>query len=289
MWALTGVFGTIGCLTSPSADSDSPPVAINANTDDVAESACTTDTDCGAEAPLCCEGSCFSLNDDPNHCGACNQRCDAGEYCSRQSSCEIVSLRSICSNGSLIGLLDGDSTDEDAVRRLLSHYRQRCAGQTSTQGASDTSLFNPAGQPLAGVGTTLLAAGGGYRQPVVRYLDLNGLSPFFTDQQDNGATARLVRRDTGEVVAEVETAAPAADQDVFVSYLVEDPEGGSLLWVAYGLFAHGTQGAALWLTEIAPNLFPLMDIHWAAVRWSDTDHVPGPTPDDTFDIILISP
>lgn len=289
LWALSLVIATSGCLAPAAPVSEAPPASVGTDRDLAVEPVCTTDNECAPEAPACCNRSCISLGYDPNHCGACNHRCDPGEHCSSQGSCELTSLQSPCNNGSVIGLLDGEPADEEAVRRILSNYRERCGGQTSTQGASDSALFNPSGQPIAHVGITLLAAGGGYRQPMVRYLDQQGWSPVFTDAQGGGATARLIRRDTGDVLVEVSTASPPSDQDVFVTYLVEDPEGGGLLWVAYGLFAQGTKAAALWLAEIAPDLALDFDTRWIVVRWGDTDEVTGPSHNDTFDIIVTSP
>lgn len=289
LWALSLVVATFGCGAPLAPGSETPPSSNGTVRDAAPAPACATDRECTSEEPACCDGSCLSLAYDPNHCGACHHRCPSGEHCANQGSCELTSLQRLCTNGFLTGLLDGDPTDEDAVRRILSHFREHCGGQTNAQSASDSALLNPAGQPLSHVGTTLLAAGGGYRQPMVRYLDQRALSPVFTDTQDGGATARLIRRDSGEVLAEVSTTAPPSDQDVFVSYLVEDPDGGSLLWVAYGLFAQGTRAAAIWLTEIAPNLSLNMDTRWAAVRWSDSDDVSGPTYDDQFDIMVTSP
>ncbi|MFZ9888684.1 MAG: hypothetical protein ACO3JL_14385 [Myxococcota bacterium] len=284
-WVLPAAFCASACLDETTAEPSVSSAAADREPDATGALLCTTDDDCPSDGPTCCDGGCTSVVTDPNHCGACNNPCTVAEHCASDQTCIVSSLESLCSNNVLIGLLDGDPADEAAARQLMEYYRERCGGSSSTRGANDSSLFTELGEPVPGAGMILLATGGSYRQPIVRYLDQEGWSPVFTDTQNNGATARLVRRDNGEVLAQVDTAEPTTDHDVFVTYVMAEPARGSLLWISYGLFADGTRASALWLNEIEPRTRRDMPLRWAVVRWSDTDGEPGPTLTDTFDIV----
>ncbi len=238
------------------------------------------------EGLTCCEGTCADLSADPNHCGACGERCsDDDGFCASGGSCAPLAWTSLCDNANLLALRDGVPDDDTATEQMRDALAARCGVSPQTGATTDASLVGSDGEPLVGVGTTVVTGGGGFFQRTVRYLENTGRTAVYSDQVDGGATSRMVRRSNGEVLASVPSDITGEGADHFLVYLAEDPVGGALMLPAYGFTRHGTRAGAWWLDNVLladPGAF---SSSWYLVEWTAAGGGEGPGPADSYEIL----
>lgn len=255
------------------------------------DAASSEDPDCSVfgtcEGGLtCCDGDCVDTERDPDHCGSCGLDCSAeGGFCSSDSVCSALSWNAICDNANLLALHDGVASDDSATDAVRDELASLCGVSVENAAATDASVVAADGRPLVGSGTTVVVGGGGFFQPVIRYAEASGETPIYSDQIDNGATSRFIRRDGGAVLATVPSDTTGEGEDWFTVYLVEEPVGGALLLAAYGFTMNGSRASGIFARDVVLADPSAAAATWYLVRWQDGDGTAGPSAGDTFDVV----
>ncbi len=233
------------------------------------------------------------MSKDPAHCGACGVSCSNTQFCT-STACAGIALKSICRSPRVVALLDDLSVDDDAGRVMLQALASQCAldggGRFDTldraeAGANDTGVLEAVAaeanqkRPVAGPGTMLVMAGGGWElgQPVTRYLNTNGYTPIYYGTPQGGGALGLIQRGTagGADTVVAPYAAITDTHDYFVLQMVVEPESGTPSLVAYGFGGAGTLAAGWYLANrVLPNLSDY-EKAWYVYEWTDASSDAG--------------
>jgi hypothetical protein len=244
---------------------------------------CTSASDC-ASNETCCDGSfCADLAKDPQNCGACGGACSTKQFCSG-SSCDDVVVKNVCQNASATVVLDAIAPDDAAGHAIATALATACPSAhvaTVAQGAPGT-IQPISGQPTTGPGDTYVAAGGGFGQKAIAYMDSTRAAPVFA--VDDGATLSLVRSDDGTVLVAAPETSLTAHHDYFVVYAASEPLSGTLVLAVYGLYSAGTAAGAYWFGSQAAT-FGSLGKQYYAYEWNDTNGDGVPNAGDSFTLI----
>jgi hypothetical protein len=133
-----------------------------------------------------------------------------------------------------------------------------------------------------------VAAGGGFGQRAVKYLDDHALSLVYVNEGTR-QDMLIVRRDSSAVVADIPIADVTDHHDYIIYQTVVASGSGTLALVAYGMMAAGTTAAGwYWANTIAPNISDY-DKSWYVIEWRDTDNDSAPSQGDTFSVMAKGP
>ena len=242
---------------------------------------------CGTDG-TCCTGHCVDVSGDINHCGACGVACGSGQFCATADTVECVDavIANLCGHTSVTVLRDGLTIDDAAGAAMLAAITDaaNCTTEpTGTSVAQDSApLINTtSGQPLAGPGNLLIAAGGDYRHLVTAYLQQARIAPVY-NRVGVDVEFRLTADDT--VVGSIPYGSLSADRDLLVIQLVRDPLTGTTILNAYGFGPPGTTAAGWFVTNVMlPDIASYTDSYYV-YEWNDTIDDGAPTDETEFDL-----
>jgi hypothetical protein len=245
---------------------------------------------------VCCTDHCVDITRDPQHCGACATTCSATEFCGNASTpaCKDNLLRNICNIKKATFLLNGLSADDTSSNILKSAIATLCVplpALTSVDQTMSTAINPTTGQPLAGGGELLVAAGGDSTQRLVRYLETSRTSSVY-NESDGTTVLEFKRRggapDGGDAVLQTVTLSTiSASHDFFLVYVVKEPISGTLSLVVYGIDSPGTRAGAFYFANVILPSVVDADVAtftqaWYLYEWTSADAGAGPSMADTF-------
>jgi hypothetical protein len=245
---------------------------------------------------VCCTDHCVDTTRDPQHCGACTTTCTASQFCGNASTptCRDNILRHVCNTKKATFLLDGQVEDDAAANVIRTAVAAHCVPVpvlTSVDQMMSVAINTTTGQPLAGGGELLVAAGGDSTQRLVAYLEDSRTSAIY-NESDGIAELHFRRRggaaDGGDAIIRTVTLSTLnATHDFFVVYVVKDPVSGTFSLVEYGVNSPGTRAGAFYLANvILPDIVgadvPAFTQAWYLYEWTMADGGAGPTLADTF-------
>jgi hypothetical protein len=247
---------------------------------------------------VCCTDHCVDTTRDPRHCGACGMNCGA-QFCGNASTpvCRDSLVRNICNAKKATFLLDGLPADNAASNVLRAAIAAHCVPVptlTSVDQTMSVAINTATGQPLAGGGELLVAAGGDTWQRLVKYLETSRTSPVY-NEFDGLTTLYFKRRggapDGGDAVLRaVSVPTVTATHDFFLVYVVKDPISGTFSLVVYGVDTGGTSAGAFYFANVMlPNIVGAdvtsVTQAWYLYEWTAADGGTGPSMSDTFTLI----
>ena len=245
---------------------------------------CTDNSQC-ASGETCCNSSfCTNLTKDPQNCGACGTACSDKQYCSG-TACFDALVNNVCQNASASVVLDSLATDETAGNAIGAAMSSVCSNvkiATIEQGATG-SMDPESGRPLLGPGNTYLAAGGGFGQKGVQYMNDARNAPVYTinDQQN----IAFIRTSDNGTIIQTPLTALTAHHDYFVIYAAMEPVSGTLVFAVYGLYAPGTTAGAFWFkTQVATNVSQYSKQYYV-YEWNDTNNDGVANAQDSFKLL----
>ncbi len=245
---------------------------------------------------VCCTDHCVDITRDPRHCGACTTTCPATQFCGNAATpvCRDNVLRNVCNTKKATFLLDGlveDDAASNVVRAAIAAHCVPVPVLTSVDQLMSVAINTTTGQPLAGGGELLVAAGGDSTQRLVGYLEDSRTTAIYNDS--DGITELHFKRrggapDGGDAIIRTVTLASLnATHDFFVVYVVKEPISGTFSLVVYGVNSPGTRAGAFYLANvILPDIVgadvPAFTEAWYLYEWTMADGGAGPSLADTF-------
>jgi len=243
---------------------------------------------------VCCTDHCVDITRDPTHCGACTTLCTATEFCGNASTptCRDNVLRNICDFKKVTFLLDGLTDDDTASDLIKIAIRDRCVPLpmlVSVRQTMSASINPTTGQPLAGGGELLVAAGGDSTQNLVRYLESSRTSTVYNET--DGVTSLQFKRRGGpdggdSIIRDVLLSTVSPAHDFFIVYVVKDPISGTFSLVIYGIDSPGTKAGAFYFANMMLPSIVGADASitqaWYLYEWTSADAGAGPSMADTF-------
>lgn len=262
------VCGTLSCGTS----CDDPG--------DAGTSAC-------AGSLECCTAACVDTTRDIAHCGGCGMACSASQFCGT-AGCADVSLANLCDNQAATLITTGAPDDVLRSEQIKTALGDLCtpAPTLDSHDVSESALLNLAsGQPVAGGNHLLVTVGSAYSNPLVDYLEQQGIAPLLMTHQWDEIPSFEFRRSSdnsliygGQVSDETETDAH------FVIALARDSSGSVTLYT-YGYWSQGTGAGAWYLINQVLNTPASYGEAWYVYRWQSINANLGPDAEDTFTLI----
>jgi stigma-specific protein Stig1 len=247
---------------------------------------------------VCCTDHCVDTTRDPLHCGACGMSCPATQFCGNASTpaCRDSILSNVCNTKKATFLLDG-LTDDDAasnvIRTAISTLCVPVPTLTTVNQWMSVAINTTTGQPLAGGGELLVAAGGDSNHRLVNYLEDSRTSAIY-NETDGIAVLYFKRHggapDGGDAVLRTVTLASLnAGHDFFTVYVVKDPISGTFSLVVYGINSPGTRAGAYYFANVMlPNVVgdvATFTQAWYLYEWTMADGGAGPSMADTFTLL----
>ncbi|RYZ10334.1 MAG: hypothetical protein EOO73_01815 [Myxococcales bacterium] len=245
----------------------------------VCAAACTEaqeGTSAGCSGGLtCCSLHCTERAVDSQNCGACGTACSSAQFCGL-SECQDVAVANVCSVSKVIVILDTRKNDADGNRvtgrAIGSALETQCASTpalTEAEQDSVAALNFTTGQPVSDGGELLVVAGGPYYQAVEGYLETQKIAPLYWKVLPDATEYRKTSND--ETVLSLPIEGDHDSRDLFIIQFMRDPNSGSLILNAQGLWLSGTKAAAFQVENaILPNL-AAADKAWYAYEWQDAD------------------
>ena len=250
---------------------------------------CVNDVDCGSSSLICsnnvcvsacgagcaggglacCDAVCLNTRFSSQACGDCATSCANGQYCQLDQGCLALNFEALCTVTSAVVIEDGVGVDDaagailgNAVAGLCSTGAPQVVAKTNA-----TYLDQTTGEPLNGPGTGYIVAGGSFFQPVVQYLQDQGLAAVLPSFDSNN-NVTLTRTDTGMVVITDTLANSNAGHDYFVIQSVYVETRGIFLFNLYGVLEFGTTAGAWYFANV---LVPAVGVPdgWMVVEWTD--------------------
>jgi len=194
-------------------------------------------------------------------------------------------LANVCNSKKATFLLDGLQTDQEATAMLQAAIAARCTPAPMAMAVSQsvsTAINTTTGQPVAGGGELLVAAGGDSAQRLVNYLEDSGTSRVY-NEYDGLNTLWIKRRDASNtIVATVTRTTLTPTHDFFLVEVVVDPISGTLSFVLYGLDSPGTKAGAYYFTNTMLPSITTYTNSWYLYEWMGLNADGTPGPGDTF-------
>ncbi len=247
---------------------------------------CVDGGDAGTIA--CCSGFCTDTARDPRNCGMCSNACSATQFCTG-TQCDDAVFANLCVNRNATVVFDPFPSDNDAGSTLGMAMVSTCNPPTTLVQVSQSApgVLDPdSGQPLLGVGNTLIAGGGSFGQNAVGYMDNAGVTPIYLTS--DGTTAWFKNR-AGTALVTTPVSNLTAHHDYFFLELAVEPQLGTLCFFGVGMFSPGTLAAGYWgATQLIPNAGTDTK-SWYAYEWTDTNNDSVPNAGDTFNLIASGP
>jgi hypothetical protein len=173
---------------------------------------------------------------------------------------------------------DGDRAPGLAIGGALS---AQCATQPELAEALQNSaeaLNLKTGRPVSNSSELLVIAGGPFYQDLEGYLEQQQISPLYFHA--GGGVTEFRLRASDESVVSMPVEGDHESRDAFIIQFMRDPDSGSLILNAQGLWLSGTVAAAYELTtELLPNLSE-QNQAWYAYTWKDRDGDQAPDADE---------
>ena len=250
----------------------------------------------------CCNEHCVDTTRDPRHCGACGTTCSATQFCGTAATpvCTNNVISNICNTKKATFLLDGLPDDDGASNVLRAAVAMYCSPVPTLVSVDQTmspAINTMTGQPLAGGGELLVAAGGDSTQLLARFLEQSGTSSVY-NESDGATSIRFRRRggaaDGGDaVIVDVPLATITLTHDYFLVEIVKEPITGTLSLKVYGVDSPGTKaGAYYFANQILPNVMTF-NKSWYLYEWTagagDAGGDGGPSAGDTFTLVASAP
>jgi hypothetical protein len=245
---------------------------------------------------MCCDTRCSDLATDSQNCGACGNACQDGQFCGRAAcadgdtsdtcvACSDTTLAHVCSVAKIIVILDTNKNDSDGNRvpgrAMGSALAEQCPTQPKLSEAEQDSveaLNITTGRPVSNSSELLVVAGGPFYQNLEGYLEENGVAPLYWKVRDDVAEFRSNK--TGELVADLAIEGDHESHDIFIIQFMRDPDSGSLILNAQGLWLSGTVAAAYHLNNSLLPELTKQDQAWYAYEWTDKDGDKAPDSDE---------
>jgi hypothetical protein len=244
---------------------------------------------------VCCTDHCVDITRDPRHCGMCGMSCPTPQFCGNATipTCRESLLRNLCDAKKATFLLDGLADDNAASNVVRAAIAANCVPVpvlTSVDQTMSVAINPTTGQPLAGGGELLVAAGGDSWQRHVKYLETSRTSPVY-NEFDGVTTLYFKRRggapDGGDAVLRVVPLPVSATHDFFVVYVAKDFTSGTFSLVIYGVDFAGTRAGAFYFANVMLPSIVAADVTtfteaWYLYEWTMADGGAGPSLADTF-------
>ncbi len=247
-------------------------------------SACTDNSQCAPNETCCNSAFCTNLAKDPQNCGACGTACGPKQYCSG-TACFDALVNNLCQNASASVILDSIAVDEEAGTTLGAAMKAGCSNLqvSSIQQGAVGSMDPQSGRPLTGPGDTYVAAGGGYGQKAVAYMNGARNAPVYVI--DDSVNISFVRASDNGTIIKTPLSSLTAHHDYFLIYAAAEPVSGTLVFAVYGLYGPGTTaGAWYFQTEISTKVSTYTKQYYV-YEWLDTNNDGTPNTGDTFNLL----
>jgi hypothetical protein len=230
----------------------------------------------------CCNSSyCTDTAKDPQNCGACGTACGPKQFCTSKS-CSDALVNNVCANAAGSVVLDSIATDEDAGGVVGDAIKTACSQTTigTIQQGATGSMDPQSGRPTLGPGNTYIAAGGGFGQKAVSYMNGARNAPVYTI--DDSVNISFVRTSDNGTIIKTPLSALTAHHDYFLIYAAAEPTSGTLVFSVYGLYGPGTAAGAFYFkTNMATSLSGQSKQYYV-FEWTDTNNDSVPNGADTF-------
>jgi hypothetical protein len=293
---LVAFFTLCACSTQPGSTGDAgndPPdvtfdTGVSCEPSSCASGHCAPDGGCAqtcsgssgcAAGETCCNGSfCTNVAKDPQNCGACGTACGMSQFCSG-ASCNDALVKNLCQNASGTVVLDNIAIDEDAGSVLSAALTNDCSSLklVSVSQGQGGSMDPGSGRPMLGPGDTYIAAGGGFGQKAVAYMNSARNAPVYT--VDDGQNVSFLRTADNSTIIKAPATTLTAHHDYFLVYAAAEPVSGTLVFAVYGLYGAGTAAGVYWFKTQSPSS---LTKQYYVLEWNDTNNNGVPDSGDAF-------
>jgi len=251
---------------------------------------CGTENACPGTA-TCCTDRCAELSHDYLNCLACDNACEADQFCGN-TGCLTATIATVCASDTATFLLDGLSVDEATVPIVRDAFVATCSPPTTPETVNQASagtIHATTGRPVVGSGNLQVVVGGTYGQKLMSYLESSGVTAVYNSYV--GTTAQFNVRDgsSSTVVVTAPESVLTESHSYFVIETVVDPTTGTLTLAMYGFTSPGTVAAAWYFVNEmlpAPGSF---DKSYYVYEWTDGDADQLPSAADTFTLVVSGP
>jgi hypothetical protein len=243
---------------------------------------CTDSSGCASGETCCNSAYCANLGKDPQNCGACGAACGAKQFCT-STACADAVVNNVCKNAAGAVVLDSYALDEDAGAAVGVALGSACSSTTTLttiqQGATG-SMDPQSGRPMLGPGNTYVAAGGGFGQKAVAYMNGARNAPVYTI--DDSQSISFVRTSDNGTIIKTALASLTAHHDFFLIYAAAEPTSGTLVFAVYGLYGPGTTAGAFYFKTNMAGSLSSESKQYYVFEWTDTNNDGIPNAQDTF-------
>jgi hypothetical protein len=279
----------LGCTSSP-GQNDGGGGNDGGSTPDVIMPSCVPDQcpskhcgpddqcaqDCSTQGcpngQTCCNSSyCTDTTKDPQNCGACGTACGPKQFCT-STKCSDALVNNVCDNAAGSVVLDSLAIDEDAGGVVGNAIKSACAqtNVSSIQQGATGSIDPQSGRPTLGPGNTYIAAGGGFGQKAVNYMNGARNAPVYSI--DDSVNISFVRTSDNGTIVKTPLSALTAHHDYFLIYAAAEPTSGTLVFSVYGLYGPGTTAGAWYFKNQMATSLSGQSKQYYVFEWTDANN-----------------